>query len=612
MNRIKSELSYPAILELCNVTNLYKQKGDKSSFNSYRGIFRAPVLSNILDKLIHNDEYETIDENLTDGNVGSRKRRNVRDNLFVMNAIMSQAKNNKSEPTDISVYDVHKCFDSMWLLECINDLYEAGLRNDKLCLLYMANKHAQIVIKTATGSTNQLSITKKVMQGRVWGGLMCTTTMDKLCQLVYDDKNLLYKYKGTVDVPPLEMVDDIITASKCGSTSIAMNETVNTFIELKKLKLSESKCSKIHVGKKENPCPDLRVHDDIMKTSDKEKYLGDQITSKANSKDTIEARISRGNAVLAQMTALLSDLPLGKRRTETGMILRSAWFLNGCLFNSEVWTGYLPKDLHALEVIDHQIMRLILGAQAKAPTEMLYLETAQLPIPDVISVRRLSYLHTILNRHTSELIRKVYQAMKEDPSKDDWVNLVKTDLEDIGMNPDSDVEISVMSKDEFKKLVKKKVREKTFKYLEGIKQSHKKVKDVVHDNLNKPQEYLTSNLFDNKEKTLLYNLRSQSENEYRANFSHKYSNLRCPMCDFEEDSQLHALSCETVKQHLDRTDKETIKSVLYSDIFSCLDKQLVVTRLFQKLISIRQNILKNQLQSNPAHHGLIVDLVDDP
>ena len=34
--------------------------------------------------------------------------------------------------------------------------------------------------------------------------------------------------------------------------------------------------------------------------------------------------VTKGNAVLAQMTALLSDLPLGKRRTETGLILRSA------------------------------------------------------------------------------------------------------------------------------------------------------------------------------------------------------------------------------------------------------------------------------------------------
>ena len=95
MNRIKKELSYPSLLELCNITNLYKQKGDPKSFDSYRGIFRAPVLSNIIDKLVHNDEYETIEENLTNGNVGSRKRRNVRENLFVINAEMNEAKLNK-------------------------------------------------------------------------------------------------------------------------------------------------------------------------------------------------------------------------------------------------------------------------------------------------------------------------------------------------------------------------------------------------------------------------------------------------------------------------------------------------------------------------------------
>ena len=48
----------------------------------------------------------------------------------------------------------------------------------------------------------------------------------------------------------------------------------------------------------------------------------------------------------------------------------------------------------------------------------------------------------------SELIRQVYQAMKEDPSKGDWVNLIKKDLVDIGIKPDSDVEISVMTKEE--------------------------------------------------------------------------------------------------------------------------------------------------------------------
>ena len=80
------------------------------------------MLRNILNKFIYEDEYEAIDENLTDCNVGYMKRRNVRDNLFVINAIMNATKQNSKEALDVSVYDVKKCFDSLWLRETINDL----------------------------------------------------------------------------------------------------------------------------------------------------------------------------------------------------------------------------------------------------------------------------------------------------------------------------------------------------------------------------------------------------------------------------------------------------------------------------------------------------------
>ena len=63
-------------------------------------------------------------------------------------------------------------------------------------------------------------------------------------------KEHLYKYKGEVDVPPLEMVDDILTLQNCGLASEAINNQVNNFIEQKKLTLGHNKCVKIHVGKK--------------------------------------------------------------------------------------------------------------------------------------------------------------------------------------------------------------------------------------------------------------------------------------------------------------------------------------------------------------------------
>ena len=236
MNRMKSELKFPEPLNVCNVTNLFKNKGLKKHFNSYRGIFRTPVLRNVLDKLIYEDEYETIDSNLTNCNVGSRKRRNIRDNLFVINAIANSSKKSK-EATDINVYDVIKCFDSLWLSECINDLYDAGLDNDKLVLLHESNMHANIAVKTSSGTTGRFIIKDTVMQGTVWAGLMCTSTMDQLCKLILQNEHLLYKYRGKVKVPPLQMVDDVITAAKCGSTSSALNAAINTIHGTKEAKI---------------------------------------------------------------------------------------------------------------------------------------------------------------------------------------------------------------------------------------------------------------------------------------------------------------------------------------------------------------------------------------
>ena len=44
MNQIKKELLFPVSMNVCNVTNLFMNKGSKQHYNSYRGIFRTPVL----------------------------------------------------------------------------------------------------------------------------------------------------------------------------------------------------------------------------------------------------------------------------------------------------------------------------------------------------------------------------------------------------------------------------------------------------------------------------------------------------------------------------------------------------------------------------------------
>ena len=69
---------------------------------------------------------------------------------------------------------------------------------------------------------------------------------------MYNNNELLYKYKGKVDIPSLGMVDDIMTIQKCPSDPVKMNAVVNAFIESKKLTLSSSKCHRIHIQKNSN------------------------------------------------------------------------------------------------------------------------------------------------------------------------------------------------------------------------------------------------------------------------------------------------------------------------------------------------------------------------
>ena len=134
-----------------------------------------------------------------------------------------------------------------------------------------------------------------------------------------------------VAVPPISMVDDILCIQKC-TESRKINAAVNTFIELKKLTLSNKKCNRIHIGKQPNPCPGLKIHEAEMNNSTQEKYLGDLINTTGNIKATVADRVARGYGIMSEIRAIISEVPL---ELEIVLQLRQAMFLNGLLYISE-------------------------------------------------------------------------------------------------------------------------------------------------------------------------------------------------------------------------------------------------------------------------------------
>ena len=261
-----------------------------------------------------------------------------------------------------------------------------------------------------------------------------------------------------------------------------------------------------------------------MNKTKREKYLGDYVTAVGNNKENITERVNKGYAIISEVNNILNEIPLGRYKVDIGLKLRQAMFISATLFNSEAWHNITVSDICRLEKVDESLLRKILKCHSKTPLEMLYLETGAMPLRFLIASRRITYLQTILKRDDAELTKKVLLAQKKAPIKGDFIKLVETDSQNLGIDIEA---IQNISKQGLKKLVKIKAREAAFKYLVEKKNKHSKVKDIQYKEL-KTQNYLKSTLFSNDEATLLFALRTKTSEHFKANFHNL--NKSCTHC----------------------------------------------------------------------------------
>ena len=509
MNLIKKKQRYPQILEKCNISSIHKKKS-KRDFENYRGIFRVPILRSILDRLMYNDCYYTIDNNITDGNVGARKQRSVRDNIFVISAIINSVSSGSSPPIQVQVMDVQKCFDKLWLQACINALYEAGINHDHLNLLYIENKQAQIAVKINNKLSARISVSDLVMQGSVWGSIKCTTLMDQLNKTAMSDQSLQYNYKQDQNIPIgiLGMVDDTLAVADCGNKSIRKNAVVNSFIETQRLTLSKEKSVVLHFGKESKcdlPCPSLKVHKESMKKEETTKYLGNILSTKGGLDATVEDRRNKGWGKISTIMGILSEVDMGVNQLEAGLLLREAILISGMLFSAEAWSGLTEKQLTRMEVVDSALLVRLADGHSKCPSEFNHMETGTWKLRHHLSYLRLLYHHHILTREKEETISKIYYKQKQSCSKGDWFQLLQGDFDFIRVEMNED-QIIQTPKCEYKKKIKALVDKAALSYFLKLKEGHSKLDKLEYTQL-RIQPYLSTSLITNKQKQLLYVLK---------------------------------------------------------------------------------------------------------
>ena len=599
LNCIKDRQQFPKAFENCNITPLHKNKS-KNDFENYRGVFRVSVLRSIMDRLLYIDSYETIDDNLTDANVGARKERSVRDNMFVISAVTNSVLNGISRPIQVEVMDVIKCYDKLWLEACINSLYEAGLNNDHLNLLYLENKTANIAVKINNKVSRRIPVKRVVMQGSVWGGLKCTTQMDTLNKYMKAKEELTYKYRGdpTIPIGVLGMVDDTLAIAECGVKSVEKNAVVNSFMETHRLKMHKDKSVVIHVSKAKQcslPCPKLMVHKDKMHEVDKAKYLGNYLSSTGGVKATIEDRRNKGWGKVSQILGILGEVDLGRHRMEAGLILRKAILTNSLLFSAEAWSDVTDKDVKRLEQVDSSLLKSLVKGHSKTPVVFHHLESGTIMLRHMLMVNRLMYHHHLLSRGEEETIYKIYCKQKEDPLKGDWFNILKKDFEFIGIEL-NETDIINTPKSEYRIKIKKLVEKAAFDFMIKEKNGLSKIKNIKYESL-KIQDYLKSEKFGPKERNLLYALRSRSHPAKMNYQKLNSSNLMCTLgCQKIEDQNHIFEKCSVLN-----TKEEQIRiNFIFEETSRQKEAIVKILRIEKERIKLKEALKSHPVESQPV------------
>ena len=103
------------------ICTLYKQKRLWKELENHRGIFIVVIVSIIFEKVLMNRITSVLRENMTKFQTGGIKEKCVVDNLFIMRVLISHSLY-VNQPLFLTFYDIEKCFDSLWLEDCINSL----------------------------------------------------------------------------------------------------------------------------------------------------------------------------------------------------------------------------------------------------------------------------------------------------------------------------------------------------------------------------------------------------------------------------------------------------------------------------------------------------------
>ena len=348
---------------------------------------------------------------------------------------------------------------------------------------------------------------------------------------------------GNYNVKPPIFVDDIAVIIRGIQNIVDAHLKALTFSKRKRLGFGHKKCVMLTInGKKGDIDPFLTIDDHVIEKVRLAKYLGDLFNDHGNNKDLIEARAKKANGKTISILSMCEEGNLGKYLILVMLLLYRTMFLATMLFNAEAWSHMTSDNIQKLKVEQLKYLKRTMAVPTSTPNCFVYLELGVLPIDSEIDLRQLNFLHHILNLEHDDPVRRVYHELRKFAHEKNWSNNIHDTLNKYTINME-DEEIRVLSRTEWKELIKKKVYARTLDILNAECGRGSKTAKLFYEEF-KCQEYVTA--LSPREARALFRVRSRTVLCKKNQKSSWTGDLFCRFGCQVEESQEHVINCPAI------------------------------------------------------------------
>ena len=486
-NRIRQKRLIPVFLNFTNITTVPK-KGSMIELMNERGIFRVSVLRSILMRMIYNDKYPVIDSNMSDCQMGARKNKGCKNNIFIVNGIIHDVMSSKHmKPVLLQIYDYSQMFDSISLMQAVSDVYDAGFDDDKLALVYKANDEINMAVNTPSGLSERQKIKNSVLQGDTWGSLLASVQVDSIGQECVQ-AGYGYMYQEELPISLLGLVDDLLGVTEAGHQAQQMNVFLNLKTAEKCLQFGSSKCKTMLIGKNTDNIINTKLYVDKwqvkyeesdtgeevleetyvgqtpIEETEEQRYLGFVLSSKGNNMVNINHMKKKSKGIIRRIFSKLENLKLQKYYVECGIIFLKVMLRSSILYACETYYNLKENEIRSLEMIEEGFLRELFKTGKGCPLSQLYAEVGLIPARFEIIRIRLLYLKEIIIQEEDSMIFRMLQIQFKQPKRGDWASTCLKNLNELGIEMSLE-EIKIMKKSKFKSILDEKLSVVAFNYL---------------------------------------------------------------------------------------------------------------------------------------------------